>query len=91
MQSSDTSAAWIAEYSQSGTNVSVAFGTTKTGNGEYVEVGEAVGVVVAVGVGVTVVAGQVLASSTYWTCGWPSSVITMAEACMSCAPGLVAT
>ena len=57
------------------------------------KVGELVGVgdVVAVGVGVTVVAGQVLASSRYWTCGWPSSVITTAEAAVSCAPGSVAT
>jgi hypothetical protein len=36
-------------------------------------------------------AGQVSASSRYWTCVWPASVVTVADACVSCAPGTVAT
>jgi hypothetical protein len=60
-------------------------GSTKPGNGPGVAVGELDGVAVAAP------AGQVLASSRLWTCAWLSSVMTVADACVSCAPGKVAT
>jgi hypothetical protein len=63
----------------------IAVGTTKLGNGPGVVVGE------PDEVGVAAPAGQVSASSRFWTCAWLSSVITVAEACVSCAPGKVAT
>jgi hypothetical protein len=62
----------------------IPVGTTKPGNGPGVAVGELDGVGVAP-------AGQVSASSRFLTCAWLSSVITVAEACVSCAPGKVAT
>jgi hypothetical protein len=68
-------------------------GSIYGGDGE----GVAVGVLVAVGGGDAVCAppvacaGQVSASSRYWTWVWPASVITVAEACVNCAPGRVAT
>jgi hypothetical protein len=52
---------------------------------------DAEGVGVGVLGGVVACAGHVSASSRYWICGWPASVITVAEACVSCAPGVVAT
>lgn len=63
-------------------------GSTNPGNGPGVAVGEldVVGVAVAVAA-----AGQVSASSRFWTCAWPPSVRTVAEACDSCAPANVAT
>jgi len=36
-------------------------------------------------------AGQVLASSRNWACGWPLSVTTIAAALTNCAPGNVTT
>jgi hypothetical protein len=65
----------------------IAVGTTKPGNGPGVAVGEPD----EVGVAVAAPAGQVSASSRFCTCAWLSSVITVAEACVSCAPGKVAT
>ena len=64
-------------------------GSAKLGNGPGVAVGEpdAVGVAAAV----AAVAGQVSASSRFCTCGSPSSVSTLADAWVSCAPGNVAT
>jgi hypothetical protein len=66
---------------------------------DEVGVGVAVKVLVLVAVGwgdavcapPVACAGQVLASSRYWTCVWPASVMTVADACVSCAPGTVAT
>jgi hypothetical protein len=66
-----------------GTGVSVPVGSSDVGFGEAVPVGR------LNGAGVD--AGHVLASSRCWTCGWPSSVFTTAAACVSCAPGKVAT
>jgi hypothetical protein len=66
-----------------GTGVSVPVGSSEVGFGEAVPVGK------LNGAGVD--AGQVLASSRYWTCGWPSSVLTSADAAVSFAPGQVAT
>ena len=64
-------------------------GSAKLGNGPGVAVGEPD--VVGVAVAVAAVAGQVSASSRFCTCGSPSSVSTVADAWVSCAPGNVAT
>jgi hypothetical protein len=71
---------------EAGIGVSSPVGSSEVPGGMYVKDGG----VVLVG-GPDVVAGQVLASSRYWTCAWPFSVITMAAAPTSCAPGSVAT
>jgi hypothetical protein len=75
-------------------DVSKPLGSTEKGNGYEYGYGYplyAEGVAVGVLGGVAACAGHVSASSRYWICGWPDSVITVAEACVSCAPGVVAT
>jgi len=68
-----------------------AVGSTKPGNGPGLAVGEFVVVDVADGDTVAACAGHVSASSRNCTCGWLSSVITVAAAWVSWAPGKVAT
>jgi hypothetical protein len=63
----------------------------EVGHGVAVEVLVAVGWGDAVWAPPVTCAGQVLASSRYWTCVWPVSVMTVADACVSSAPGTVAT
>jgi hypothetical protein len=60
-----------------------ALGNTQLGSGEAVPVGQLVGS--------AAVAGHVLASSMAWICVWPLTVSTVAEAAVSCAPGMLAT
>ena len=66
-----------------GTGVSGPVGSSEVGFGAAVPLGRLNGACVC--------AGQVLASSRYWTCVWPFSVTATADASVSAAPGTVAT